>query len=96
MFFFKKKKNSKSYNLKIPNHIAIIMDGNARWAKSKNFPLKVGHKIGSENLQKIPSDWFPIPKTELHGIMHLNGTLEKDNDATTEKSSKKKSDTWYL
>jgi undecaprenyl diphosphate synthase len=53
MFFFKKKKTSKSNNIKIPNHIAIIMDGNARWAKSKNFPLKIGHKIGSENLQKI-------------------------------------------
>ncbi len=29
------------------------MDGNARWAKSKNLPLKLGHKKGSENVQKI-------------------------------------------
>jgi undecaprenyl diphosphate synthase len=29
------------------------MDGNARWAKSKNLPLKIGHKTGAENLQKI-------------------------------------------
>lgn len=38
---------------KIPQHVAIIMDGNARWAKSKNLPLKLGHKKGSENVQKI-------------------------------------------
>jgi undecaprenyl diphosphate synthase len=38
---------------KIPRHVAIIMDGNARWAKSKNLPLKLGHKKGSENVQKI-------------------------------------------
>ena len=37
-----KKINSK----KIPNHIAIIMDGNGRWAKSKMLPRAVGHKNG--------------------------------------------------
>lgn len=53
MFFFKKKKLSQANKINIPRHIAIIMDGNARWAKSKNLPLKIGHKIGSENLRKI-------------------------------------------
>jgi undecaprenyl diphosphate synthase len=53
MIFSKKIKNKSDENLTIPNHIAIIMDGNARWAKSKNLPLKIGHKTGAENLQKI-------------------------------------------
>lgn len=35
------------------NHIAVIMDGNSRWAKSKGLPTKLGHKKGSENLEKI-------------------------------------------
>lgn len=37
----------------IPQHIAIIMDGNRRWAKSKNLPIKIGHKTGADNLEKI-------------------------------------------
>ncbi len=34
-------------NLVIPKHIAVIMDGNARWAKNKNLPISMGHKAGS-------------------------------------------------
>ena len=34
-------------------HIAIIMDGNGRWAKAKGLPRSAGHKQGAETLQKI-------------------------------------------
>ena len=34
-------------------HIAIIMDGNRRWAKQRNLPVKLGHKQGAETLKKI-------------------------------------------
>lgn len=37
----------------IPVHIAIIMDGNGRWAKQKNLPRTLGHKAGVETLKKI-------------------------------------------
>lgn len=37
----------------IPSHIAIIMDGNGRWAKNKGFSRSVGHKKGAETLEKI-------------------------------------------
>ena len=37
----------------IPKHIAIIMDGNRRWAKKRNLPVKLGHKNGAESLRKI-------------------------------------------
>ncbi len=37
----------------IPTHIAIIMDGNRRWAKSKKLPVKAGHKEGAETLKKV-------------------------------------------
>ena len=37
----------------MPNHIAIIMDGNGRWAKSKMLPRAVGHKNGVKSVQKI-------------------------------------------
>ena len=36
--------------LKIPNHIAIILDGNGRWAKKQNRPRTFGHKEGAENV----------------------------------------------
>lgn len=39
--------------LNIPNHIAIIMDGNGRWAKEKNRPRVFGHKAGADTLRKI-------------------------------------------
>ncbi len=42
-----------STNLKIPEHIAIILDGNRRWAKAKGLPTFFGHKKGMENAKKI-------------------------------------------
>ena len=37
----------------LPTHIAIIMDGNRRWAKKRNLPIGMGHKAVAETLQKI-------------------------------------------
>ena len=37
----------------LPKHIAIIMDGNRRWAKSKNMPVSFGHNEGAKTLEKI-------------------------------------------
>lgn len=38
---------------RIPTHIAIIMDGNGRWAKSRGLPRLAGHRAGTENLRQI-------------------------------------------
>ena len=38
-----------------PNHVAIILDGNGRWAKKKGMPRTYGHVKGCENLEKICS-----------------------------------------
>lgn len=38
---------------KIPAHIAIIMDGNGRWAKSRFMPRTYGHKVGVETIRKV-------------------------------------------
>ena len=37
----------------LPEHVAIIMDGNRRWAKKKNLSTPQGHKEGAENLKRI-------------------------------------------
>ncbi len=48
------KKNPHSFDEKnLPNHIAIIMDGNGRWAKKRGMPRSFGHKAGAEALKKI-------------------------------------------
>ena len=38
---------------KIPNHVAIIMDGNGRWAKSKGLNRVAGHKVGIDSVREI-------------------------------------------
>lgn len=40
-------------NIKIPHHVAIILDGNGRWAKERNKKRTEGHKEGYKNLLKI-------------------------------------------
>jgi undecaprenyl diphosphate synthase len=38
---------------RIPTHVAIIMDGNGRWALSRGLPRLAGHRAGTENLRRI-------------------------------------------
>ncbi len=47
-------------SLRMPNHIAVIMDGNGRWAKSKGLPRTMGHTAGVEALKNtlhLCSNW---------------------------------------
>ena len=49
MIDFKNKIDKDS----LPNHVAIIMDGNGRWAKEKNMPRAIGHKNGVKSALSI-------------------------------------------
>ena len=51
MALFKKNKES----LPAPRHIAIIMDGNGRWAKKRGLPRSAGHVAGAETFRRIAS-----------------------------------------
>ncbi len=55
LFFGKSNINLilNNQNLKLPVHIAIIMDGNGRWAKKRGLPRSVGHREGSFVLKRI-------------------------------------------
>ena len=47
-------------SLRMPDHIAVIMDGNGRWAKSKGLPRSIGHTAGVESLKTtlhLCSNW---------------------------------------
>lgn len=39
--------------MNIPNHVAIILDGNGRWAKSKGMPRNYGHTMGAKNVETV-------------------------------------------
>ncbi len=49
----------------LPKHIAIIMDGNGRWAKKRLLPKKMGHKAGADALKKLLRR---IEKTDIEHI----------------------------
>ncbi len=38
---------------KVPTHIAVIMDGNGRWARARGLPRVAGHQAGTENLRRV-------------------------------------------
>ena len=39
--------------MNVPKHVAIILDGNGRWAKAKGMPRNYGHAQGSKNVERI-------------------------------------------
>ncbi len=46
--------------LKIPNHVAIILDGNGRWAKAKGLPRNMGHIEGAKTVEQICEDAYNL------------------------------------
>ena len=56
MGLFSKKVSHKAGQVdksRLPRHIAIVMDGNGRWAKKRGLPRTAGHKVGAETFRKI-------------------------------------------
>ncbi len=49
----------------IPAHVAVIMDGNGRWAKARHLPRNAGHRAGGQNFRKIAEE------AERAGIKYL-------------------------
>lgn len=47
-------------DLKVPNHIAIILDGNGRWAKAKGLPRNAGHIQGAKTVETICEDAYKL------------------------------------
>lgn len=48
-----KKKSAGAPVRPVPTHIAIVMDGNGRWAKKRGMPRKAGHRVGAEAFRTI-------------------------------------------
>ncbi len=50
---------------RVPRHVAIIMDGNGRWATQRGLPRAAGHRAGTENIRRV------IERFADHGIQYL-------------------------
>ena len=68
--------------MNVPQHIAIILDGNGRWAKAKGMPRNYGHAQGSKNVEKICEEAWRMgikyltvyafsPENEVAALMKL-------------------------
>src|ERR1700686_196509 len=52
-------------NSQVPIHVAIIMDGNGRWAHQRGLGRHAGHRAGTENIQRV------IERLCEHGVRYL-------------------------
>ncbi len=48
-----REREEKTELQKIPTHVAIIMDGNGRWARARGLPRVMGHRQGTENIRRV-------------------------------------------
>lgn len=73
-----------AYSANLPEHIAIIMDGNGRWAKTKHRPRAFGHKAGVKTVRRIVEDAseIGIKCLTLYSFSTENWTRPKAEIAT--------------
>jgi undecaprenyl diphosphate synthase len=59
---------------RIPKHLAIIMDGNGRWARERGLPRVAGHRAGTENLRRVlpAATEFGIPVMTIYAFSTEN------------------------
>ena len=50
---------------RVPRHVAVIMDGNGRWATQRGLPRAAGHRAGTENIRRV------IERFHDHGVQYL-------------------------
>ncbi|HBT03728.1 MAG TPA: isoprenyl transferase, partial [Thermodesulfobacterium commune] len=65
---------------KLPQHVAIIMDGNGRWAKKHGFPRFYGHQKGAETAKKVIEKTYElkIPYLTLFAFSKENWKRPKE------------------
>ena len=85
--FYSFEKESEEYKLdlnNIPKHIAIIMDGNGRWAKERSLPRSMGHKAGVETIRRVitEADALGVKYLTLYAFSTENWKRPKDEVST--------------
>ena len=75
--------------MKIPQHIAIILDGNGRWAKAKGMPRNYGHTVGAKNvtMYAFSTENWNRPDGEVEALMKLLESYLKNCIRTADKNN---------
>lgn len=70
---------TKKFSL-LPNHIAIVPDGNGRWAERRGLPRLSGHQVGAENMHRLVDylNEYPIKYVTLYGFSTENWSRPKE------------------
>lgn len=66
--------------LNIPSHVAIICDGNGRWAKERGLKRSMGHKQGAETLKKTALDIFKIGVKTISVFVFSRENFKRSDD----------------
>ncbi len=71
---------SAKENAPFPNHVAIVPDGNGRWAEQRGLPRLEGHKAGAENMWRLIEhlNEYPIKYLTLYGFSTENWNRPED------------------
>jgi undecaprenyl diphosphate synthase len=82
-WFGKKKSASRQVNIlehKVPHHVAVIMDGNGRWAKKRGLPRIAGHHSGMKTVKKITiaADEIDVKILTLYAFSTENWSRPRD------------------
>lgn len=82
--WFRKNTPAVSAEIKYPDHIAIIMDGNGRWAKKRNMPRTFGHKVGVDVAERIIDHAIDVglPHLSLYAFSTENWKRPEEEVAT--------------
>jgi len=73
-----KTSTSKGFG-QLPNHLAIVPDGNGRWAEQRGLPRLKGHREGADNMYRMIKylDEYPIKYLTLYGFSTENWSRPK-------------------
>ena len=63
-----------------PRHIAIIMDGNGRWAERQNLPRIAGHERGVDSVRRTTEECDPAQDRAAHALLPVERKLEAAAD----------------
>lgn len=74
-----KASTTKKFTL-LPNHIAIVPDGNGRWAERRGLPRLSGHRAGADNMRRMVKylNEYPIKYLTLYGFSTENWTRPEE------------------
>jgi len=74
-----KASTTKKFTL-LPNHIAIVPDGNGRWAEGRGLPRLSGHRAGADNMRRMVKylNEYPIKYLTLYGFSTENWTRPEE------------------